>query len=159
MNSFLEKRFKAFLDGKLCLLRIAQYSFAVLYLLFSVIHVIRFEPGWLGANLPYYSLIFFAGFGLSEQVAYLVLSIIMLFGSLALQITSSILLFWKKKSKLFLGMILTDWAISLLISIIGSWFVWWQTYLSLVCCVLFFCVSRKLAKKDAPPNPDSEELI
>ena len=120
-----------------------QKLMAVFYLIMTLVTLILFNPAGIGANTLYYSLIFFAGYCLSKQVIYLLLSIFMIITAILLFVLSFCQLICKNKDSIFLTLMLCDLVLSVVLELFfAGEFVWWKTGMS-IAFLLAYCWLRK----------------
>ena len=119
---------------------------AILYLFMTLINTLFLHPTGLGSNLPLLGLIFFGGFGFSQNVGHLIVSIILLFGSIVLWTYSYWQLFRKREYRVYCFALTLDVIIFTIWTVMSFSFDFWKFLISFSFCI----VSLRLRKMNLP---------
>lgn len=119
-------------------------SMSILYLFMSVLNTIFFNFTGIGSNLFYIGLVFFGGFGYSQNIAHLIMSMIFIFGSIGLWGCAYWNFFKKQREKIYCFALVFDIVISTVWAFWAYTFVFWKFLLSVAFCVIFFRLRKTI---------------
>ena len=124
---------------------------SILYLFMTVLNTIFLNSTGIGSNLLHIGLVFFGGFGYSQNIAHFILSIILFFGSIGLWWCAYWNFFKKQRDKIYCFALVFDIVVSTMWAFWAYTFVFWKFLLSVAFCVVFFRL-RKATRDTGDPS-------